>query len=136
MNHRLTGGCHCGTVRYEVDPVGGQADYCHCRACRKSSGGIVVAWLQVRPDRFALTAGAPVGYASSPGAIRWRCPRCGAITHMTDDDNRSVGVTIGTLDDPDPVAPSAHGFDGERPRWLVIADDLPRFDGPPPYDRG
>lgn len=39
-----------------------------------------------------------------------------------------------TLDDKNAVAPAGHGWDGDRPRWLCLADGLPRFEGDPDYD--
>lgn len=135
MTHRRTaGGCLCGHVRYELDPTNGVADYCHCRACRKATGGATVAWIQVPPAQFTVTAGRPSAYASSAGSQRWFCPRCGAHTHMSDRAGRSIGVTLGTLDDVDAVTPRGHGFDAVRPAWLCLADDLPRYPGPPPHD--
>lgn len=132
---RLTGGCLCGAVRYEVDPTDGIADYCHCSTCRRAGGAAAVAWLQVAPSQFAVTAGEAVAFASSAGASRHFCGRCGSQLFMRDAQGRSVGVTLGTLDDPEAVPPTAHGWDSARPRWLVLADDLPRHPGDPPYDR-
>ena len=46
------GGCLCGSVRYRVagDPVA--ATLCHCRSCRRASGGTNVAWAVF--DRISL----------------------------------------------------------------------------------
>lgn len=130
----LAGGCLCGDVRYEVESDGAIVDYCHCDSCRRSTGGATVAWMQVQPDRFRVTAGAAASYRSSPGAARYFCPSCGSQLYMTDAEGRSVGVTLGTLDNKEAVAPAAHGWDGDRPRWLCLADDLPRFAADPDYD--
>ena len=94
-----------------------------------------MGWVQVPPSQFRLIAGTPVAYVHSPAATRFHCGVCGSQTHMTDVDDRSVGVTLGTLDDPEALRPAAHGFDGERPTWLTLVDDLPRFLHSPPYDR-
>lgn len=133
---RLGGGCLCGAIRYEVDAADGIVDLCHCRDCRRASGGIAVAWLQVRPERFRLVSGTPASYLSSPKGRRHFCPRCGAQVAMTDPNGRSTGVTVATLDDPEAVHPDAHGWDRQRPSWLRLDDELPRFAEDPPYDRG
>ena len=130
----LVGGCLCGRVRYAAESDGAIIDYCHCDSCRRSTGGATVAWMQVRPDRFRVTLGEAATYRSSPGALRHFCPTCGSQLYMTDDEGHSVGVTVGTLDDKEAVAPAAHGWDGDRPRWLCLADDLPRFAADPGYD--
>lgn len=131
----LTGGCLCGAVRYRLDPRGGNADFCHCGRCRRASGAATVAWIQVDPVAFTVTAGQPARHASTPRTIRHFCPACGSHLFMTDADGRSVGVTLGTLDDPNAVAPAAHGWDSARPRWLPVCDGLPRYHEDPPYDR-
>ncbi len=132
---RLGGGCLCGAVRYQVEALDGDdADYCHCGQCRRASGAPVTAWIQVAPARFTITAGAAKPFRSSERATRWFCGDCGGQVYMTDTEGRSVGVTLGTLDDPSAVTPTVHGWVGDRVPWLCIDDDLPRYDREPPYD--
>ncbi len=114
---------------------GAIVDYCHCDSCRRSTGGATVAWMQVSPALFRVTAGEAAAYRSSPRSIRHFCPACGSQLYMTDDEGRSVGVTVGTLDDKEAVAPARPWpGTGDRPSWLCLADDLPRFVGDPDYD--
>jgi hypothetical protein len=94
----------------------------------------VVAWVQVAPERFALTAGAPASFASSPGCDRHFCARCGTQISMTDHDGRSVGVTVASLDQPNRLAPASHGWTSAQLAWLAIEDDLPRYPQTPPHD--
>jgi len=129
------GGCLCGAVRYEVSIDGREVvDYCHCRECRKASGAPVTAWVQVAPGAFRVTRGEARGFASSLAAVRWFCGGCGSPVYMTDADGKSVGVTVGTLDEPKAVRPTVHGWEGERVGWLNVVDGLPRFMKAPPYD--
>jgi hypothetical protein len=131
----LSGGCLCGAVRYRVEAGAGDVvDYCHCGQCRRGSGAPVTAWLQVAPPRFAVTAGVAKAFASSAAATRWFCADCGSQIYMTDRDEKSVGVTLGTLDDPQAVRPTVHGWDEARVGWLRLDDDLPRYPQTPPYD--
>jgi hypothetical protein len=131
----FTGGCLCRAIRYEIaaGPLG-VADYCHCTQCRRASGAPVVAWLQVAPGRFRLTAGAPRPYQSSSHSTRWFCPACGSPLYMTDMAQTSVGITLGSLDEPAAVAPTVHGWTSEQLAWLDIHDHLPRHPHAPPYD--
>jgi hypothetical protein len=131
----LTGGCLCGAIRYEVlyeaDAV---VDYCHCRQCQLASGAPVIAWMQVPPAAFRVVRGSAAGYAWSPTAKRWFCAACGSPLYMTDADGRSVGVTLGSLDNPEAVPPTVHGWESERIGWFHVADELPRYEQAPPYD--
>ena len=131
----LNGGCLCRAIRYRVQTLDGDvADYCHCGKCRKASGAPVTAWIQVPPSRFHITQGQAAGFASSDHSTRWFCAACGSPLYMTDNANRSVGVTLGTLDDAGAVRPTVHGWTSKRLAWLQIADDLPRHAESPPYD--
>ena len=130
----LDGGCLCGAVRYAIEAEAALVDWCHCSACRRSTGGMAVAWAQVAPAAFRLSRGRAGAFASSATGVRHFCPDCGSQLFMTDSAGRSVGITLATLDEPQPLRPAAHGFDGARPDWLCIADDLPRFPAAPPYD--
>jgi hypothetical protein len=94
----------------------------------------VTAWLQVEPARFHVTAGAAKAYASSAAATRWFCPDCGGQIYMTDSDERSVGVTLGTLDEPEAIRPTVHGWTEAQVTWLKLEDGLPRYRQDPPYD--
>ena len=132
---KLEGGCLCGAVRYRVEALASDvADYCHCSQCRKASGAPVVAWIQVPPDRFAVTKGEARAFRSSARAQRWFCGECGGQVYMTDDEGRSVGVTLGSLDDPSAVKPTVHGWASAQISWLCLTDDLPRYEREPPYD--
>jgi hypothetical protein len=131
----LTGGCLCGAIRYEISTTREEVvDYCHCRQCRAASGAPVLPWIQVPPASFRLTAGQARGFASSAHALRWFCPECGGQIYMTDDEGKSVGITLGTLDDPNLVRPTVHGWTSARLAWFDTADDLPRYPEYPPYD--
>ncbi len=94
----------------------------------------MTAWVQVPPRRFHVIQGQATGFASSSHSTRWFCAACGSQLYMTDDADRSVGVTLGSLDDAQAVRPTVHGWAGARLAWLEIADDLPRHLESPPYD--
>jgi hypothetical protein len=129
-----TGACLCGAIRYEILYAAGDVvDYCHCEQCRRASGAPVLAWVEVAPERFRITQGDAKPFASSTRATRWFCPDCGTPLYMTDDAGRSVGITLGTLDQPEAVRPTVHGWESERLEWFRIADDLPRYAQAPPY---
>ena len=132
----LEGGCLCGAIRYKIDATDATVDLCHCRMCRKAGGAPVVAWAQVPPTQFRVTEGEPKTYQSSKIASRHFCPACGSQVYMSDPGGQSVGITLGTLDDPEALRPTAHGYDSERLSWLHLDDDLPRYPKAPPYDEG
>jgi hypothetical protein len=44
----ITGGCHCGAVRYEAVGEALTHALCHCSDCRRSAGAPMVAWTMYR----------------------------------------------------------------------------------------
>jgi len=131
----LRGGCLCGSVRYQITPLGADVDYCHCRMCQIWSGAPVSAWAQVPAAQFRLIKGTVTPYASSKRGIRYFCPTCGASVFMTDETGVDVGVMLGTLDDPKALRPTAHGWWSAHLSWLKLDDGLPHWPKDPPYDR-
>jgi len=126
----LEGGCLCGAVRYRADAEPFNAGYCHCSMCRKSSGAPVIAAASVPKASLTLLRGEDVlkRYRSSDAVHRLFCGTCGGqLFFDVIDDPDTIDLWLGSLDDPDRVAPTFHIHDADRVEWLNIADDLPRY---------
>ena len=128
MEKVLTGSCLCSETRYRIAGAPVEALYCHCRMCQRAHGAPVIAWLTVRLDEFAVTAGSPLAYRSSAKAVRHFCGKCGTpLTWREAENPRLVDVSIASLDDPDSVAPTAHIWSESQIPWFKIGDHLPRY---------
>jgi hypothetical protein len=113
------GGCLCGRLRYRIAAAPLLADLCHCVQCRKASGAPYIAWIAVRPRDLVWTRGTPARFESSPGNFRHFCRDCGTPLVMTGgSDPDKIGVTTGSLDEPDRFPPKAEGFVSQRLAWL------------------
>jgi hypothetical protein len=124
----LTGGCLCGDTRYRITAAPVEAQYCHCRMCQRAHGAPVIAWLTVPLDAFAVTKGNPVAHRSSAKAFRHFCGGCGTpLTWREADNPRLVDVSIGSLDNPEAIAPTMHVWTDSRIAWFESADHLPRY---------
>lgn len=51
----ITGGCHCGTVRYLIDGPIRPHSLCHCSDCRRCAGAVPVGWASVPRDALEVT---------------------------------------------------------------------------------
>jgi len=51
----ITGGCHCGAVRYEVTGEALTHALCHCSDCRRSAGAPMVGWTMYTSDAVKVT---------------------------------------------------------------------------------
>lgn len=120
------GGCLCGAVRYRVtgDPVA--TTLCHCRSCRKASGGTNVAWAVFDKAGFEWLAGEPVAYSSSPG-IEWlHCANCGSLVgYRRSSRPDHMDITTGTLDEPDRFPPAVEIWLDHKIEWETLDPELP-----------
>ncbi len=129
---KMTGGCMCGSVRYETAGEPFLVNHCHCQSCRKHTGAAVVTLAGFKADQVTFNGEERRLYESSPGATRAFCGKCG--TPMTwEGDGGDLGaiceIHISTFDNPEPLVPTAHAFDPERISWFDVADRLPRYEG-------
>ncbi len=121
----LTGGCHCGAVRYRAEGEPFERALCHCELCRKTTGAPAVAWFTVREDALALT-GEPVSWASSDRAVRTFCGRCGTqITFRDASYENRIDLTTASLDDPEAAPPAEQIWVRSRLGWMATAHALP-----------
>lgn len=131
----VTGGCHCGAVRYEAkgDPV--VHALCHCADCRRSAGAPMVGWTMFPADTVSST-GDLTTYESSEHGRRQFCPRCGTGLFYTNAQNLPgiVDIQSATFDDPEAIPPQAHVQVADRIGWMTEVDRLPQFERYPPQD--
>jgi hypothetical protein len=128
MALELSGGCLCGAVRYRCAAPERPATWCHCTSCRRAAGAHAVAWFTVPGESFALIEGQPAIFRSSPPVQRAFCARCGTqLTYRHQDSPGEVDVTVGSLDEPDRVAPADHIWMQDAAAWDRPADGLPSY---------
>lgn len=128
-----SGGCLCGSLRYEIGAEPVDTGYCHCRLCQLSTGAPVLAWASFPAGDFAYRKGTPKRYRSSPRGLREFCNECGTqICFRGDATPDRVDLNSGSLDAPASVAPRCHIYTASRIPWFETADRLPRYPGAGP----
>ena len=126
----LTGGCMCGAVRYAISAEPMVVSHCHCGDCRRASGAPFITWITVASDGFAVTAGEPAEFRSSPAVRRGFCAACGTtLCFQNDGHPEEIDVAAASLDDPARVTPQDHLMVGSRLPWIHMADGLPELEG-------
>lgn len=92
-----------------------------------------MTWVGVESDGARIVEGGLNTFESSDDGRRGFCPSCGGqISFAFESDPKTTYFTVPTLDEPDSVTPTCHGFTGESVRWLHIDDGLPQYEGNPP----
>lgn len=130
----ITGGCHCGAIRYEVEGDAMNHALCHCIDCRRHSGAPMVGWTMYRQSEVKVTKGSPKIYKSSPDGRRHFCPDCGTGLFYINDVMLPgiIDIQSATYDDPNAVPAQAHIQVADRIGWMEHAHELPEFERFPP----
>lgn len=136
MAVKLTGGCQCGDIRYEVMGTSKQLVVCHCTDCQRQSGSAFGMTLVVKKEDFRLTQGELKTFMSKSTAGRAKlgafCPECGTrIYHKLEWRKGRVSVKPGTLDDTSILKPDIHIWTGRKQPWITIPDDVEAHDKNP-----
>lgn len=124
--------CLCRSVHLELALPSLWAAHCHCSLCRRAHGAAFVTWVGFKKEGVRLVSGEEwlTDYASTPGAKRSFCRRCGSTLLFQGDrwpdECHVVRANIeGELD----RVPSAHVFFDDRAKWIELEDGLKRFGG-------
>src|SRR5262249_28775804 len=127
----LTGGCLCGTVRFEIDAPLVVASWCHCTRCQRRTGTPASAQARVAPGSLRVTAGEEALRAFKPvdGFPKvFCCERGSALWSQSRDDPDVKSVRLGAFDGDPGIRPSFRQFTAYAAPWDPIPDDgLPRY---------
>ncbi|WP_323761594.1 GFA family protein [Maricaulis sp.] len=130
--HSHAGACFCGEVRYRLrrDPMFVHA--CHCRDCRKQTGGPYAINALIERSEVELVSGVPVRHEQATGSGKphdiWRCGSCGNAV-WSDYGRREVMVFIrvATLDEPERCPPDVHIFTRSALPFTPIPEPARQF---------
>lgn len=118
---KVTGGCHCGRLSYEVDlPFAGSTiptRRCSCTFCRKH-GAVYTSHPEGVLHAVVLGTSKAAGYSFATGTAEFHvCPTCGVVPFVTSEIGGTVRavVNVNTFDDVDPrlFVESTSDFEGE-----------------------
>ena len=125
MSH--TGSCLCGAVTFTASELPSEAGACHCKMCRRHSGGVFIA-LRVPKGKITYSGSDNIGtFASSEWAERGFCKTCGStLYYRVTASGRFRGdyhIAFGTLDDQSGITLSQELFIDRKPAGYAFAGD-------------
>jgi hypothetical protein len=127
----MEGRCTCGNVRYRLVARPLFTHCCHCRWCQRESGSAFALNAMIEAEKMELLAGTPeqvdLPTQSGKGQHCFRCPACKVMlwSNYAGAGPAIRFVRVGTLDDPDAVAPDIHIFTESKQPWVVVPPDTP-----------
>jgi hypothetical protein len=134
----LTGGCLCGSVRFEVSEPPVSAGYCHCTRCQRRTGTAASVSARIAPGSLRILSGEEALRSYEPpdhGFKKVFCSLCGGhLWSQSPDDPEVKSIRLGAFDSDPGIRPSYRQFVAYAAPWEPIPDDgLPRFpEGRPP----
>ena len=137
-----TGGCQCGSIKYELTGPAKMLYICHCTDCQKQSSSAFGLSLRMDADDIAFIQGEnrlkTWETHAEDGSIKrcTFCPDCGTrIIHGSDNPNELVSIKAGSLDDTSWLNPIAHIWLKSAQPWVAIERDrYSCFEGEPDDD--
>jgi hypothetical protein len=128
---KITGGCACKAVRYEIsaDPV--FMLNCHCRDCQQATGSAFAPVVVVPRSAVRMTGALKyfkVVGESGKYVERGFCPACGSrIAGNLERFPDVIGILAGSLDDPSLHKPAMNIYTASAHEWDHMAPDLQKF---------
>lgn len=132
MPERVTGGCLCGDVRFEVHGASRFCAHCHCQNCRRAHGAAFVTWVGYAEPQLKIVAGEDrlVRYRTDTDATRTFCGRCGTTLFYAGPRwAGEVHIARAHIDGAIDREPAAHVYVDHAADWYAIDDALPRYGG-------
>ncbi|WP_339724170.1 GFA family protein [uncultured Paraglaciecola sp.] len=134
MSEKISGGCLCGAVTYEVENDFNRFYFCHCQQCRKITGSAHASNLFTRPDAIQWTTGATYkkqfNYPERDFTVVF-CTECGSGLPFVTTSGKVLIVPAGSLDAEPNIQPNDNIFWAERAAWYDEGTHAHKCDGFP-----
>jgi hypothetical protein len=133
----ISGGCLCGSVRFELSEPPKEAGYCHCTRCQRRTGNASSAQARIDGRSFRLLSGKETVKTwrhPEGGFEKLFCRECGAqLFSRNPEDPTQMSIRMSAFDGDPGVRPSWRAFVANAASWEPIPDDgLERFEGRKP----
>ncbi len=126
------GRCSCRKLSYRMNTSPLIVHACHCRQCQRVTGSAFVMNALVEKKQVEILSGTIAEY-NFPDTFHtaFFCPECATyvwsqyLTRGIFDD--CWFIRVGTLDEPDRLAPDVHIFTESKQPWVKIPEEAPDF---------
>ena len=120
------GGCTCGRVRFRMTSAPLIVHCCHCRWCQRETGASFALNALIEADRVALL-GQPPEVVDTPSAsgIGQEISRIAVWSNYGGSGDKVRFIRVGTLDEPDRLAPDIHIYTASKQPWVILDPQVP-----------
>ena len=132
---KISGGCYCGSLRYESVGDIEASIQCHCRECQYITGGNPNVIMIMPLNGFEFVKGVPKTFKRKDiekAVTRLFCGNCGTgIGTKNPNRPNSIILKVGTFDDPSIFKPDIAIFTIDKQKFHYIEDGLKSFERRP-----
>ena len=128
---KVTGGCHCGLVRYEAEVDPQRVSLCNCTDCQMLTGSAFRVSVPAAAGTFKLLSGQLTSYVKTAdsGAKRRHtfCPQCGSPVYSSANIDAPPGYSlrVGCLDQKADLPPKRRIWCRSALEWAQDVSELP-----------
>ena len=132
---KISGGCYCGSLRYEANGNIEASIQCHCRECQYITGGNPNVIMIMPLSGFEFVKGIPKTFKRKDiekAVTRLFCENCGTgIGTKNPNRPNSIILKVGTFDDPSIFKPDIAIFTIDKQKFHYIENGLKSFERRP-----
>jgi hypothetical protein len=130
-NIKISGGCFCGNIRYEITDEVIKTGVCHCHSCQHLSGGSSWPFIVVKTEAIKISGNlkefSRVG-GSGHKIHAGFCPECSTTLFGRPELwPHILTVSASSLDKSKEFMPSMHAWTEDAQLWVLFNPDLPKF---------
>lgn len=136
----FTGGCRCGSCRYDLDFSAMPVSYaCHCLDCQTMTASAFSLHAVVPSSRFVL-CGELEGWSRINGegtlTAHYVCTVCKTRIHSTNAGRPGMTIVrMGALDESQFVVPLVHMWAKRKQPWIGLPDEAEVYEEAVPTER-
>jgi len=117
----LSGKCLCGAISFTATANGGEVAACHCRMCRRWSGGVHLALLSATDLAMEVEDNLAV-YKSSDWGERCFGKRCRSNLFWRTQSSDHVPIMAGAINEEDRLTFTSQIFIERKPAYFDFAN--------------
>lgn len=126
----VTGGCHCGNIRFEAEVDPAAVSICHCTDCQRLSGSPYRASVRAAADKVRFSGGEPAAYLKTADSGNRRVQTfralCGSPLYATSETDRStLNLRLGAIDQRAALAPKRRIWRKSALPWSEDVSGIP-----------
>jgi hypothetical protein len=133
MSTLRSGGCLCGSVRFEARGEPLRTLVCHCKFCQRLTGSTSYAEAMYPIEAVSMSGITPSSYGhrsegSAMLVYAHFCPRCGSTVSLTFERwPQYRAISRGAFDDPNSVSIGSHIWTESAQTGVVLPADTDCF---------